>query len=102
MINSYGLDRVAAVKVIDTYRRSLQETLVKLHTAVLEQDGDEGVSSAHSLKGACLNLGLYCLAEKASTLEKELRKDILEYHSAEVLYFEDALRPLTDRKGSVD
>ncbi len=75
--------------------------LAKLQQDVVEQNCDEGSSSAHNLKGACLNLGLHGLAKRASTLEQELRKEVLEHHGTDVQYFKDALRPLIEREATL-
>jgi PAS domain S-box-containing protein len=92
--SSYDLDREDVLTIIETYSVTLLETLQKLQQAVAGNEREEGVACAHSLKGACLNLGLQELAERASLLEKELRQDILAHHGGNVEYLHRALEPL--------
>ncbi len=95
--NHYEIERADAENIIAVYAKSLHETLHKLQRNLYHNEQGEGACQAHSLKGAFLNLGLEKQAALASTLEKELRKEILERHKMLVERLICEMQPITER-----
>ncbi len=94
LINTYELDVFEASEVLNTYRKSLRETVLHLQEAVLGHDGRQASDHAHALKGALLNLGLPHYADKVFILEKGLFENILPSHKSLIEQLVDALQPL--------
>jgi len=61
-------------ELIDTFKRNAETKLVQITTAIVQEDRDEILRSAHGLKGSSGNLGanaLYHLCENLEAMSME-------------------------------
>jgi CheY-like chemotaxis protein/HPt (histidine-containing phosphotransfer) domain-containing protein len=87
-----GMDDEQITDVLKTLSSPLKATLRSVDEAHQQQDLTAIAETAHSLKGALLNLGLDELAELAKTIEKSAATGEQITHKKRLAYLHDALR----------
>ena len=87
-----GMDDEQITAILKTLSSPLKATLRSVDEAHQQQDLKAIAETAHSLKGALLNLGLDELAELAKTIERSAATGEKITHKKRLAYLHDALR----------
>ena len=89
-----GMNDVQITAILKTLSLPLKATLHSVDEAYQQQNLKEIAETAHSLKGALLNLGLNELAVLAKTIEKSAAMGEKIIHKKRLAYLHDALHLL--------
>ncbi len=86
-----GIDDEQVTGILKTLSSPLKETLRSVDAAYKKKDSEEIAETAHSLKGALLNLGLNELADLAKVIELSAAGKQIA-HEKNLAYLHDALK----------
>jgi len=86
-----GMDDEQVTGILKTLSSPLKETLRSVDAAYRKKNAEEIAETAHSLKGALLNLGLDELAELAKMIELSAAEKQIS-HKNDLAYLHDALQ----------
>ncbi|RTZ65518.1 MAG: hypothetical protein DSZ29_04265 [Aquificaceae bacterium] len=86
-----SMDDEQVINVLGTLSVPLKASLQSVEKAYKEQDLKATATTAHSLKGALLNLGLDELAELAKTIEQTSATGERVTHVKRLVYLQEAL-----------
>ena len=89
-----GMDNEQITGILKTLSLPLKATLRSVDEAHQQQNLKAIAETAHSLKGALLNLGLDELAELAKTIERSATAGEKITHKKRLAYLHDALRDI--------
>jgi HPt (histidine-containing phosphotransfer) domain-containing protein len=71
VINKTGLEMDEYLEIYEIFKENIQELFVDLETGLRDNDTDKIMRSAHTIKGACSNIGFTDLADLAFTIQNE-------------------------------
>ncbi len=92
VVNNRGL----YAKLLGRFIDSLGDTLEKITVALADNNTEEAIRLAHTLKGTSANLGAYALAEVSGTLEQ-----VIKAESDITVAFEETKKILEDTLDSM-
>lgn len=94
--NELGMDDEQVLEILKALAAPLKTTLNLVKEAYTERDLKELAETAHSLKGALLNLGLNELANIATMIEESAKNSIEKQLEQDLSYIQASLQGLLD------
>ena len=97
MAEDIGLDEDEFLEMTELYLETSNSDLSKLQAAVKENQMEEIVERAHSLKGASGNMGFMDIYEVAKEIEQNARDQIIEGAEEAIATIKEQLDLLSDQ-----
>ena len=70
VLEETGLDQEEYLEIYDLFKESFEELMQELEAAAARSESDKVMQAAHTLKGACSNIGFMKMARLAQQIQE--------------------------------